>query len=268
MFELERINTAIIYQTLSGPTICPVARHGEFALEKKNSPSMAHATTEYINNYCSGVDSIGIDTNAVYLIPTSAGETFYMRLLSRDGSKVRVRIATERPENLTDFPAIPNGRLEDHVEFFDWDPRAPDTSEFRMVVGDYSDVIVIRSLAHPSSCPTTRSWNFELKKIGNSSALPLSQAIGGDCLASGSLVVDSNQVYEIYPATGGFISMRILGWTDHSLKARFTLQPSSVLGLMKGGKRAIEKSPMPGGEYRLNGRKVAAPCRQCLRPAR
>lgn len=97
LVDIQYLVTGVVFKTWNAPASCPRDVFEDFELKKLNPDPWQHAVTEYIGHDCHTRDSIKVNTDLVYEISTSEDKTYYMRLLELAGSKVKVRITSERP---------------------------------------------------------------------------------------------------------------------------------------------------------------------------
>ncbi len=97
LVEIPMINTGVVFQRLPYTQSCPSFHLGEFELKNVNPVSARFATIQYIRGFCTSVDSISINPEAIYEINTSRGETYYMQLIELIQDKVKIRITSDKP---------------------------------------------------------------------------------------------------------------------------------------------------------------------------
>jgi hypothetical protein len=229
--KLDEIQTGVVFRRLPHTAMCPTTRGGNFDLKMVNPTGMA-AVSEHISMICPIIDTVTIDTTAVWEVSTAQGETYFMRLLERLGEKVKVRVTPDLPKGVVPSTLAPGSEPYDQNEFLSLDLALMDTVNLLLADGDNSSVVLTR-LKGPTVCPSTESWEFALKKADhvprpNPFPAPITRKIGADCRAGSVISIDTNQVYELHTANREFYYLRLTKVDANRIRARLTVEKPPV----------------------------------------
>ncbi|MDB5102944.1 MAG: hypothetical protein JWP91_633 [Fibrobacteres bacterium] len=254
--DLDQIHSAVAFRRLPQVSMCPRTQYGEFELKKVNPKAGRFALTEHVSVICPIIDSVAIDTFTYYEIPTSAGLTYFMRLVERTGSGIKVRVSPVLPADVMASNVLPFNEQQDWNTNLDFRKTPIDSARIMMLeIGSPHTAVILKRLDGPAVCPSTERWDFELKKTANSSGVPVSRKITENCGRVDSLDIDTNLVYEVHTAENETYYMRLLFWAGGLVRMRLTLSKPTMIMRLK---------PKPGKDiisgahdwYRSDGKSI------------
>lgn len=257
MLEISRIETAVVFRRMPSLGICPTGRQGNFDLRRLNSPG-ARAVTEHIGSICSVIDSVTVDTNGVYEIPTSSGKRFYLRPLARAGTGLKVRISPEMPPGTVPDSPIPGEPMEHPEVLLDVGQSIDGNFPYMMVsLSRLPSYAVLTFLDFQSGCSGTKRWDFELGKANpDPSRFPITRDGFEGCQGSDSVRVDSALIYEHYTAEGRLYYLRMLHWDGEKMRSRLETERPVSLRLRANAGNPEKAGPAATRRYRADGKRA------------
>ncbi len=253
LVSLDPIQSAAVFARLPTVSMCPTDRGAEFNLQRINPGK--NVVVEHISSICPFIDSVSIDTSAVYLVKTSKGKSWYLRMLERLDMKARIRLTSEIPPGTIEGTSTANDS-EDFESVLNLDYANLSTNAFTLGKSDWFG-IPIRHIPGPAVCPTTERWELELERVNPGYAgSPLSRMVSAKCVSADSLGFDPNLVYRLHLYYRGEFYLRIVGnLSDHRLRLALTRKMPNIASIReKTIPYGLRASVRRISRYRLDGR--------------